>query len=156
MTRPTLYEFAGGAPAMLALARANHERCLADPSLQHPFSHTGHPEHIERLATYWGEVLGGPADYSATCGGEAHLLRIHAHNGADDDFGARFLACFTAAIDDAGLPADPTFRACLHDYLAWAVGPVMAVAPKDAVLPTAPLVPRWGWDGLIADQAGPG
>jgi hemoglobin len=45
----SVYEVAGGAPAMLALARARHQRCLADA--QHPFSHPGlHPQHIERLA----------------------------------------------------------------------------------------------------------
>ena len=29
--RPTLYEFAGGDDAFLALATAHHARCLADP-----------------------------------------------------------------------------------------------------------------------------
>ncbi len=31
--RSTLYEFAGGAPASLALATAHRARCLADPEL---------------------------------------------------------------------------------------------------------------------------
>ena len=49
--RPTLYEYAGGEPAILALATAHHARCLADPELNHPFSHPDqHPQHIERLA----------------------------------------------------------------------------------------------------------
>ena len=33
MARPSLYEFAGGDPAFLALATAHHERCLLDPVL---------------------------------------------------------------------------------------------------------------------------
>jgi hypothetical protein len=33
MTRPSVFEFAGGEPAFLALAAAHHERCLADPVL---------------------------------------------------------------------------------------------------------------------------
>jgi hemoglobin len=41
--RPTLYEFAGGEPGFLALARAHHERCVADPELNHPFVATGLP-----------------------------------------------------------------------------------------------------------------
>ena len=49
--RPTLFEFAGGEPAFLALAAAHHARCLADPELSHPFSHPDqHPQHVERLA----------------------------------------------------------------------------------------------------------
>jgi Bacterial-like globin len=61
----SVYEAAGGASAMLALAHAWHYRCLADPEAQHPFSHPGlHPQHTERLAAYWGEMLGGPDAYS--------------------------------------------------------------------------------------------
>ena len=49
--RPTLYEFAGGEPAFLALAAAHHARCLADPELNHPFSHADlNPAHVQRLA----------------------------------------------------------------------------------------------------------
>src|SRR5206468_2382223 len=62
--RPSIYEFAGGAEAFLALAAATHERCLQDPELNHPFSHTSDPNHLEHLAAYWAEALGGPARYS--------------------------------------------------------------------------------------------
>ena len=61
------FEFAGGEPAFLALVTAHHARCLADPELNHPFSHPGHPQHLERLASYWAEVLGGPPVYSQSC-----------------------------------------------------------------------------------------
>ena len=47
MGRPSMFEFAGGEPAFLALATAHHERCLQDPVLNHPFSHPGHPQHVE-------------------------------------------------------------------------------------------------------------
>jgi len=58
--RPTLFEFAGGEPAFVALATAHHARCLADPELNHAFSHPDqNPEHVERLAAYWAEVMGG-------------------------------------------------------------------------------------------------
>lgn len=55
--RPSLYEFAGGDAAFVALATAHHARCLQDPELSHPFSHPDqHPQHVERLAAYWAEV----------------------------------------------------------------------------------------------------
>ncbi len=149
MDRPTLYEFAGGGPAFGRLAAANHERCLADPVLNHPFSHPGHPRHLERLAAYWAEVFGGPPTYSATCGGHEAMLGLHARTGAQDDMGDRFLACFTAAIDDAGLPDDPDFRAALRAYMTWATRQVMAVSPHDAEVPPGVAVPRWSWDGLV-------
>jgi hemoglobin len=68
MARPSIFDFAGGEPAFLALAAAHHERCLQDPVLNHPFSHPGKPDHIERLAAYWAEALGGPARYSEKWG----------------------------------------------------------------------------------------
>ena len=149
--RPTLYEFAGGEPAFLALAAAHHARCLADPELNHPFSHPDqHPQHVERLAAYWAEVLGGPPRFSRECGdqarGPAHARRQRRH----DDLGGRFVACFVAAADDAGLPADPEFRDGAARLHGWAVDDVLAYSPVDAVVPAGLPMPRWGWDGLEA------
>lgn len=149
MDRPSLYEFAGGESAFLALAAAHHERCLQDPVLNHPFSHPGHPQHVERLAAYWAETLGGPAAFSSECGGHSGMLGIHANQGADSDIGERFLACFLAAMDDVSLPDDDDFRAALGAYMAWAVDDVMAYSPRDATVPAGLGMPRWSWDGLV-------
>jgi hemoglobin len=147
--RPTLYEFAGGETAFLALANAHHARCLADPELNHPFSGDGqHPQHIERLAAYWGEVMGGPPTYSQTCGDEGGVLRMHAGNGDMSDLGERFLDCFVRALDDAELPAEPAFRDAMRAYMRWAVDNVLVYSPVDAVVPFRVAMPRWGWSGL--------
>jgi hemoglobin len=150
--RPSLYEHAGGLEAFRALAAAHHQRCLDDPVLNHPFSHPGRPDHVERLARYWAEVLGGPATYTRRYGDDAAVLEIHARTQAEDDMGQRFLECFVRAADDAGLPSDPEFRAALRAYMTWAVSEVMAVAPGDAVVPPARPLPRWSWEGLQPDQ----
>jgi hemoglobin len=149
--RPSLYEFAGGEPAFLALATAHHRRCLDDPELNHPFSHPDqHPRHVERLAAYWAEVLGGPPGYSTIADGHSGVLLMHAHNGDMDDLGRRFVACFVAAMDDAGLPADPEFRAAMRAYMEWAVADVLVYAPTDSVVPVGQAMPRWSWDGRSA------
>jgi hemoglobin len=133
--RPTLYEYAGGDQAFLALATAHHARCLADPELNHPFSHGDlNPAHLERLAAYWAEVLGGPPRYTALPADQTSLLLLHAGNGDMTDLGRRFVECFVRAADDAGLPEDPEFRA------------VLAHEDRDAVPEGIP-VPRWSWDG---------
>ena len=152
MARPSIYEAAGGEAAFLALAAAHHQRCLEDEVLNHPFSHPGHPQHVERLAAYWAEVLGGPPAFTEDCASDHRgMIGIHAHNGAaHDDLGGRFLACFLQAIDDAGLPDDPELREALRAYMAWATVDVMAYAPEDSVVPDGMAVPRWGWDGLVA------
>jgi hemoglobin len=146
-----MFEFAGGEPAFLALAAAHHRRCLEDEVLNHPFSHPDqHPQHLERLAWYWAETFGGPTRYSDECGGQPAMLRIHAEGGEfedKEDVGARFVACFVHAADDAGLPADPEFRAGLRAYMQWAVADVLSYTPG-SVIPADRPVPRWSWNGL--------
>ena len=149
---PTLYEFAGGERAFLALATAHHARCLADPELNHPFSHRDqHPQHVQRLAAYWGEVLGGPPAFSKSHrGDQSSVLTMHAGNGDMGDLGERFLACFVAAMDDAGLPDDPEFRDAMTAYMRWAVDDVLSYPQKDGVPPRM-TTPLWSWDGLVRD-----
>jgi hemoglobin len=151
LPRPSLYEFAGGRPAFLALATAHHARCLADPELNHPFSHPGqHPLHVERLAAYWAEVLGGPSEFSRECGDHSGMLRMHSGNGDMSDLGRRFVDCFVLAADDAGLPEDADFRAALRDYMVWAVAEVLTYPSSDPPVPPGRPMPRWSWDGLQA------
>lgn len=147
MSRPTLYEAAGGAAAMLALAADFHARCLADPVLEHPFSHTQNPDHVQRLADYWGEVLGGPPIFSANCGGHDAMIAMHSRTGADDDLGDRFVACFVAALNSARLPEDAELRAALTAYIRSATDEVMAYSPQEAQVPTGLAMPHWDWDG---------
>jgi hemoglobin len=147
--RPKLFDFAGGEPAFLALAQAHHLRCLADPELNHPFSHPDqHPQHVQRLAAYWAQVMGGPPTYSDNCGTETSLLRMHSGNGDISDLGRRFVVCFDLAFDDAGLPDDAALRAAMHDYMVWAVDRVLAHEDPGGI-PDALTVPRWGWTGLL-------
>jgi hemoglobin len=145
----SLYDYAGGEPAFAALAAAHHARCLADPELNHPFSHPDqHPQHVERLAAYWAEVLGGPRTFSTTCNTQSAVLHMHAGNGDLSDLGRRFVDCFVAAMDDAGLPADERFRTAMRSYMEWAVDDVLTYGPPDAAVPAGAPMPRWSWDGL--------
>ena len=146
--RPSLYEFAGGDAAFLALATAHHARCLADPELNHPFSRPDqHPQHVERLAAYWAEVMGGPPRYSDSCGDHSGVLQMHAGNGDLTDLGRRFVDCFAGAADDAGLPVEPEFRAALRAYMEWAVAEVLSYPEPGAGVPARLPMPRWTWEG---------
>jgi hemoglobin len=147
MTRPSIFEFAGGGPAFLRLAAAHHERCLQDPELSHAFSHGVNPEHIERLAAYWAEVFGGPTRYSDSHGGHSAMLGVHAGEGIGEGWDARFVACFMQAADDAGLPDEPDFRAALRSYMEWAAREVDAYAPPGSRVAAGLAMPRWSWDG---------
>jgi hemoglobin len=146
--QPSIFKAAGGQDAFLRLATAHHQRCLEDPVLNHPFSHPGHPQHLERLAGYWAEVFGGPPVYTEAAGSHSAMLELHARTQAQDDLGDRFLTCFVDALDDAGLPDDCALRTALRAYMEWAVSDVMAYSPAHAVVPNALPVPRWSWAGL--------
>lgn len=152
MDRPTVFEFAGGEPAFVRLAGSHHQRCLDDPVLNHPFSHPGHPDHVQRLAWYWAEVFGGPSRYSEGSDGQTGMLRIHAGMQADDDLGTRFVRCFVSAMSDAGLSADPEFRKVIRDYMEWAVRDVYAFNPAGYPVPEGLPMRHWSWEGLLDRQ----
>jgi len=143
-----MYEFAGGEQAFLALAAAFHERCLEDPELNHVFSHHSSPGHVENLAAYWAEVLGGPPTYSRLHGGHSAMLEIHARQGGES-LEPRFVACFVKALDDAELPDDADFRAGMRDYIEWATKDVVSYLAADSVVPSQLPIPRWSWDGPV-------
>lgn len=147
MRRPSMFEFAGGEPAFLALAAAIHERVLQDAELNHAFSKGSDPHHIEHLAAYLGEVFGGPARYSEWHGGHSAMLAIHAGNGIGNDWARRFVDCFMQAVDDAQLPDNREFRAGLRSFIERAVIEVESVAPPGYRVPKGMSTPRWSWEG---------
>jgi hemoglobin len=73
---------------------------------------------------------------------------MHSGNGDMTDLGRRFVECFVLAADDAGLPADPEFRAALRAYMEWAVADVLTYSAVDSTVPSGLPMPQWSWDGL--------
>jgi hemoglobin len=145
---PSVYEAAGGSAGLLRLARAWHERVMADEVVSHAFCHGFHPQHDERLAAYWAEALGGPAAYSAAYGDETSVVRIHSGNGPHEEMDRRAIACFDQALVDVGLRADQPVRQVLHDYFAWATTTTMSRYHGSADdVPVGLGIPRWSWDG---------
>jgi len=145
----TVYDAAGGSDGLLALARAWHERCLADPVMSHPFGHGGlHPQHVERLAAYWGEALGGPPTFTATMNDEAQVLRMHAGNGQHAELDRIAVSCFDAALADVGITEEP-LRGVLHDYFAWSTDRMGLHPDSPDTVPADERLPHWGWDGLL-------
>jgi hemoglobin len=145
----SLYEALGGADGVLRLAHAWHERVLADEVVAHAFHHGFHPQHTERLASYWAEAWGGPSTYSERYGDESTVVRMHAGNGAHEEMDRRAIACFDRAMDDAGV-ADAALRRALHDYFAWATTTMSAYPESADDVPDGLGIPRWSWDGRVA------
>jgi hemoglobin len=143
-----VYDAAGGDDGLLRLAEAWHARVMADEVVSHAFSRGFHPRHGERLAAYWAEALGGPATYSAECGDETSVVRLHSGNGPHEEMDRRAIACFGQALDDVGF-TDPV-RQVLYDYFAWATTTTMSRYHDSAAdVPGGMVIPRWTWDGLV-------
>lgn len=149
----TIYDATGGREGIHRLAEAWHARVMADEVVSHAFSHGFQADHTERLAAYWIEALGGPADYSQRYGDETSVVRIHSGNGVHEEMDRRAIDCFDRAMDDVGIGPGDRLRAVLHDYFAWATTVTMAryhLSPDD--VPDGMHISKWSWDGL-AGQA---
>ena len=146
----TVYDAVGGMDAFVRLAHAWHELVMVDEVVSHAFSQGFHPQHTERLAAYWAEVLGGPPRFSEGLSDHSSMLRLHAGNGPGMlELGPRFVDCFVQAADDVRLPDDPEFRAALRAYMEWAVADVNEFHAAGATVPSGFGMPRWDWDGLV-------
>jgi hemoglobin len=149
----TVYEAAGGNEGLLRLAHAWHVRVMADEVVRHAFSHGSHPHHLERLAAYWGEALGGPNTFTERYRDETTVVRMHSGNGVHEEMDRRAIACFDQALVDAGLAADRQLRDVLHDYFAWATTTTMARYHQSADdVPDGLRIPRWSWSGLVESR----
>ena len=73
---PTLYNWAGGMPALERLTGIFYQKVLEDPLLQPVFQQMG-TEHPRYVAQFLAEVLGGPKTYSVERGGHPHMIAQH-------------------------------------------------------------------------------
>ena len=145
----SVFEAAGGMDGLRRLADAWHRRVMDDEVVSHAFSHGFHADHVERLAAYWAEALGGPGNYSSAYGDETSVVRMHSGNGEHDEMDRLAIACFDQALTDVGLADDAVLAKVLHDYFAWATTTTMSRYHRSADdVPQGLTIPRWSWNGL--------
>jgi truncated hemoglobin YjbI/quinol monooxygenase YgiN len=141
---PTLFEWAGGAEAFEKLFTRFYELVPHDDLLGPMFAGMD-AHHAQHVASWVGEVFGGPADYTAHGGGYENMLAHHIGKAITHQQRRRWVDLLIDTADEVGLPADPEFRAAFVAYLEW--GTRIAVEnsqPHAEPMPHAP-VPRWGW-----------
>ena len=142
---PTLYEWAGGRPAIARLIDCFYDRVERDELLSPFFPGGVSAEHRDHVIAWWSEVFGGPARYTEELGGYEAMLAHHRGLGITPEQRFRFASLMSLAADDAGLPDDPEFRSALVAYLEWGTRIAQGNSqPGTQVVEHAP-VPRWGW-----------
>ena len=120
---PTLYEWAGGLPALTRMTRLLYEKHVPADDLLAPLFATMEPGYPQREAAVLAEAFGGPPAVPPGAAG-------HDFTEAQR---ARWVALATRAADEAVLPADPGFRSALTSYLEWS-------SRAGGALP-----PAWDW-----------
>lgn len=144
----TPFEAAGGLDAMRRLASAGHERAVGAPIVGHAFSHGFRADHVERLACFLAEALGGPPLYSERYGDGSSVVRMHSGNGEHGDMDDEAVALFNDAVEHCGLPDDDRLRATLTEDWEWSTRTTMAAHPASAdEVPDGLSI--WSWDGPV-------
>ena len=141
---PTLFEWAGGMPALEKLTTRFYDKVRRDEVLGPIFAEMP-SEHPHFVAQFIAEVLGGPTAYSETRGGHPHMIARHLGRHLSESQRQRWVAVLLEAADEVGLPSDPEFRSALVGYLEW--GSRLAVInsqPGATADPHAPM-PHWNW-----------
>ena len=141
---PTLYDWLGGIEALNRLTTRFYERVRDNAVLAPIFAHMNgeHPQHV---AAFLAEVLGGPAEYSASHGGHPHMIQQHLNRHLSQAQRREWVALLLDTADELQMPDDPEFRSALVGYLEW--GSRLAVINSQAgasVDQDAPM-PKWGW-----------
>jgi truncated hemoglobin YjbI len=143
--QPTLFEWAGGLPALLRMTRLFYGKYVpADPLLAPLFASMS-PDHPERVAAWLGETFGGPKVHTVQYGGYDRMVSQHLGKGLREEQRARWVQLMLQAADDVGLPADPEFRAGFVSYLEWGSRIAVENSTPGAKPPQHLPVPRWDW-----------
>lgn len=142
---PTLFEWAGGLPALTRMTRIFYERYVPWDPLLGPLFAGMAPDHPERVAAWLGETFGGPKIYSEDYGGYPHMVSQHLGKGLTEAQRARWAHLIGQAADDAGLPTDPEFRSAFVSYIEWGSRIALENSQPGARPPRGMPVPRWDW-----------
>ena len=142
---PSLFEFAGGEAALHHLEDTFYSKVLADPLLQQLFG-TGQPRHVDNLTAFTAESFGGPDRFSRELGFR-HLIDVHRNLHITEEQRERFVTLYAEALEDAGMPADPDFRAAVLEHIDFGTRVAMqnSNAVDESELHPLREVPRWRW-----------
>jgi CDGSH-type Zn-finger protein/truncated hemoglobin YjbI len=124
---PTLFEWAGGLPALTRMTRLLYEKHVPADDLLAPLFARMAPGYPQREAAQTAAAFGGPA-----------APQPPARPDMTEEQRARWTALAVRSADEAGLPADPPFRSALVAYLEWS-------SRSGTLSDSAGPAPAWDW-----------
>jgi CDGSH-type Zn-finger protein/truncated hemoglobin YjbI len=142
---PTVFEWAGGLPALRRLTRLFYEKHVPEDPLLAPLFANMSADHPERVARWLAEVFGGPKDYSERYGGYVRMISQHLGKGITEEKRTRWVELLTLSARQAGLPNDPEFRSAFSSYVEWGSRLAVENSTAGAHPPEHMPMPHWEW-----------
>jgi len=150
---PTIFEWAGGLPALSRMTRIFCEQYLPGDPVLAPLFASMPPTLPGQMAAWLAAAFGGPAAAGTGPAGQdpdgyPQTLARLLPDGLNAEQQGRWASLLGQAARDAGLPSDPEFRAAFGSFVEWDAG----AGPRDG----RP-APRWTWGpaGPPSVQAAP-
>jgi CDGSH-type Zn-finger protein/truncated hemoglobin YjbI len=141
----TLFDWAGGLPALTRMTRLFYSKYVPEDPLLGPLFAKMAPDHPERVAAWLGEVFGGPKNYSERYGGYPRMVGQHMGKAITEAQRERWVTLLRRSADEAGLPKDPEWRAAFVGYLEWGSRLALENSQPGAKPPMHMPMPRWWW-----------
>jgi CDGSH-type Zn-finger protein/truncated hemoglobin YjbI len=142
---PTIFEWAGGLPALTRMTRVFYEKYVPQDPLLAPLFATMSADHPQRVAKWLGEVFGGPKAYSQEYGGYSRMISQHVGQGLTEEQRGRWVALLLQSAHDAGLPNDAEFRSAFGSYIEWGSRLAVENSQAGARPPEHMPMPHWDW-----------
>jgi CDGSH-type Zn-finger protein/truncated hemoglobin YjbI len=132
---PTLFEWAGGLPALTRLTQRFFETFVPTDELLAPLYAELEPDLPVRMAVWLADAFGRndrPDDSAAT------VAALFGMSGMTEQARRRWVAVLDRSADEVGLPDDAEFRSALLSFVEWVSRTATAPAAADASR-------RWDW-----------
>jgi CDGSH-type Zn-finger protein/truncated hemoglobin YjbI len=142
---PTLFEWAGGLPALTRMTHLFYDKYIPQEPLLRPLFVGMSPDHPERVAAWLGEVFGGPKCYSEPYGGYSRMLSQHVGKHISEEQRERWVSLLCQAADEAGVPNDAEFRSAFMSYIEWGSRLAVENSATSAHPPLHMPMPHWNW-----------
>ena len=151
---PTIFEWAGGLPALTRMMRLFYEKYIPQDPLLAPVFANMDADHPQRVARWLSEVFGGPRFYSDEFGGYERMLSQHRGRCITEEWRERWVTLLLRAAKDAGLPNDPEFRSVLQSYIEWGSRLAVENSQVDSRPPPHMPMPHWDWNTAAGPPGG--
>jgi truncated hemoglobin YjbI len=150
----TIFEWAGGLPALTRMTRIFYEKYVPQDDLLAPLFARMSADHPERVAKWLAEVLCGPHFYSEQYGGYPRMLSQHLGKCITEEMRARWVSLLQQSAKDAGLPNDAEFASALQSYIAWGSRLALENSQTNSKPPEHMPMPHWDWTTAAGPPGG--